>query len=266
MIQYHHVDTKPEVVEYKTCLQCSDKKELASFIANRNRCKDCNNSNRRQKYQTDDVHRRTLITQATVFKRKIVVEKQRLNKLEQESLGENNQACRYCFEIKSKERFRHNRRKCRDCERDDPAERFKRCVRTRIYACLKHLKSKSSIDYLGCSTKEYLSWIMHYNADFTLDNYGPVWHIDHVIPLSKFDITNKTEQLLAFNWRNTMPLSAVENRRKNNKIIPSQLSEHFQKVKQYHIKNNLVLPNNYIELCATHLGAGNPLEPTTTTL
>jgi len=63
-----------------------------------------------------------------------------------------------------------------------------------------------------------------------------------------------------------MPLSAIENLRKSNKIIPSQISEHFEKVKQYHITNNLVLPNNYIELCATHLDAGNSLEPTTTTL
>ena len=27
----------------------------------------------------------------------------------------------------------------------------------------------------------------HYN----IDNYGAVWHIDHVIPISKFDITNE---------------------------------------------------------------------------
>ena len=62
-----------------------------------------------------------------------------------------------------------------------------------------------------------------------------------------------------------MPLSAKENLRKNNKIIVSQLSEHFEKVKQYHIETKLTLPQNYIELCATHLVAGNPLEPLTTT-
>jgi len=38
-----------------------------------------------------------------------------------------------------------------------------------------------------------------------------------------------------------------------------------EKVKQYHIETKLTLPQNYIELCATHLVAGNPLEPLTTT-
>ena len=38
--------------------------------------------------------------------------------------------------------FRYNRLKCRDCERDDPKEKFKRYIRTRIYNCLRN-KNKS---------------------------------------------------------------------------------------------------------------------------
>ena len=260
------MDTKLQNVEHKTCVHCSEKKEVQLFIKNRNKCKECNNKLRRQKYQVDDDHRQSLIQASTTFKHKVAVEKHKQQAIEQERIGENNQLCKYCSEIKLKERFRKNRRKCRDCERDEPTDKFKRYVRTRIYNCLKHRKTKSSIEYLGCSTQDYLSWIMHYNADFTLDNYGPIWHIDHVIPVSRFDLSDPSEQLLAFNWRNTMPLSAKENLRKNNKIIVSQISEHFEKVKQYHIENKLILPQNYIELCATHLVAGNPLEPLTTTL
>jgi hypothetical protein len=53
-----------------------------------------------------------------------------------------------------------------------------------------------------------------------LENHGKEWHIDHVIPISKFDLNNQEEQILAFNWRNTMPLSCKENLSKNNKITP----------------------------------------------
>jgi hypothetical protein len=81
-----------------------------------------------------------------------------------------------------------------------------------------------------------------------------------VIPLSKFDLNNPQEQLIAFNWRNTMPLSSSENLTKNNKILPEQINSHYKKVIQYHKENNIVLPNEYINLFAKHLVDGNPLK------
>ena len=85
----------------------------------------------------------------------------------------------------------------------------------------------------------------------TFENYGKEWHIDHVIPLSKFDITNEEQQLLAFNWRNTMPLSVEENLKKNNKIIKSQIEQHYKNLLEYHIENKLDLPQVFIDLFAT---------------
>ena len=58
-----------------------------------------------------------------------------------------------------------------------------------------------------------------------------------------------------------MALSAQENLKKNNKIITQQITEHLQRLKKYHIENNIELPQEYIELFAKHLVAGNPLEP-----
>jgi hypothetical protein len=94
-----------------------------------------------------------------------------------------------------------------------------------------------------------------------MDNYGDVWHIDHVIPLSKFDLEKEENIELAFNWRNTMPLAANENLSKNNKILPQQIKEHFETLKTYHKDNNIILPLKYINLYAKHLEAGIPLEP-----
>jgi hypothetical protein len=79
-----------------------------------------------------------------------------------------------------------------------------------------------------------------------------------VIPISKFNLDNEEEQLLAFNWRNTMPLSSKENLSKNNKIIHSQVEQHYKKIVDYHIENNLDLPQEYIDLFAKHLDAGSP--------
>ena len=165
--------------------------------------------------------------------------------------------CKYCHEIKSKERFRHNRLRCKDCERDDPLSTIIRRTRTRIIACLRK-KDKHTIEYLGCNCSFYVKWILNNNSKYTFENYGTEWHIDHVIPLSKFDLNNDDEQLIAFNWRNTMPLSCKENLSKNNKILKSQIEQHLTTLLNYHKKNTIEMPQEYIDLFAKHLDAGSP--------
>jgi len=114
-------------------------------------------------------------------------------------------------------------------------------------------KTKHSIEYLGCSSEDYFKWIINYDINCNLSNHGSVWHIDHVIPISTFDLNNEEQQLLAFNWRNTMPLSAQLNLSKNNKIIESQVEQHYKKIVEYHLENKLDLPQVFIDLFAKHL-------------
>jgi len=250
-------DTKPENVKLKICNSCLVEKVETVFNIKREYrqgfCKDCFNNKRRDKYKADESYRQKCIENAISFKKEKKAIRDEEKKVKQELIGIGNMECRYCFEIKPKERFRWNRKKCRDCERDDPKEKFKRYVRTRIYNCLKVHKAKSSIEYLGTSTNDYLDWIMNYNSHYNIDNYGAVWHIDHVIPISHFDLSNENEQLLAFNWRNTMPLSATENLKKNNRIDNEQLTKHFKKLEEYHTNKNIIMPEIFKSLYATHL-------------
>ena len=260
-------DTKPENV--KCCSKCNINKDISDFREKRFFFKSCDNENKRlkyndnkelrdkinekrkEKYKTDEEHRKKLIKQAGDFKHIKVIEKQKLKEEENQKIGLENKQCKYCNEIKLKTMFRHNRLKCRDCERDEPLEKFKRKIRCRIYLSLKK-KNKHTIEYLGCSTDEYLKWMLHNNNGYNLDNQGIIWHIDHVIPLSHFDLENEDEQMIAFNWRNTMPLSAKENLTKNNKIIKSQIEQHYKNLVEYSIENKLDLPQVFIDLFATH--------------
>ena len=249
-----------------TCTLCNITKSITLFVRRSfNTCKDCMNIKRRKNYQNNEEHRIKAIAGATKHKQKkkaIRDEKKlvELKKLEEE-IGEDNTICKYCKDVKPKTHFRHNRLKCKDCEREDPFEKFKSYSRTRIYNCLKRNKNKHDHEYLGCMPSEYLQWICFNAKDFTLENYGKVWHIDHVIPLSKFNFENEQEALLAFNWRNTTPLLARDNLVKNNKIIPSQIEQHLETLTDYHKKNSIELPQVYIDLYARFLEAGTPLEP-----
>ena len=75
------------------------------------------------------------------------------------------------------------------------------------------------------------------------------------------DLDDEEEQLIAFNWRNTMPLSAKENLSKNNKIIRPQIKQHVKNLLEYHKNNKMKMPQKYIDLFARHLVAGSSLEP-----
>ena len=178
----------------------------------------------------------------------------------EEKIGKDNTICKYCKKVKPKDRFRHNRLKCRDCERDDPKYILHKRVRSRIHSALIGKKTKHTHEYLGCSREEYIKWLKNNKNNFTLENYGDVWHIDHVIPLSRFNLENEKELYLAFNWRNTMALSAKENLSKNNKILPQQIKKHLKTLENYHKDNNMKLPQEFKNLYAKYLEAGNPLE------
>ena len=246
------------------CSICHISNELYRMNEGTDICKICfNNLKRREKYKNNIEFREKAIKDATEFKQKKKAERDKIKEAKikelEEEIGEENTICKYCKKVKEKTRFRHNRLKCKDCERDDPKEKFNRNIRSRIYIALKN-KTEHTIKYLGCSTSEYIKWIGYHIEDFTLEDFGKKWHVDHVIPLSRFDLEDDDEVFIAFNWRNTMPLSVKENLTKNNKILPQQIKKHVKTLKKYHKENNIELPQKFTKLYAKHLEAGNPLE------
>lgn len=79
-----------------------------------------------------------------------------------------------------------------------------RCFKTMalIGCSIEHLK-----DHLEDQFVEGMSW----------ENMGK-WHIDHIIPSSRFDLFDPIQQKLCFNWTNLQPLWAVENLQKRDKL------------------------------------------------
>ena len=52
----------------------------------------------------------------------------------------------------------------------------------------------------------------------TLENYGKVWHIDHCLPISYFNLFNEDELKKCFNYVNLRPMRSKENLSKGSKI------------------------------------------------
>jgi len=210
--------------ETKICKICSIEKQLADLIKNRNLCKDCNNKNYRDLYKNDEE-----------FRRKVLLKDKNKNR----DVSNKAQVIRY----------------------NNPINRFIKVQRSRIAIALKN-KQKHTIEYLGCDSEKYFNWLKYnFNENYNFENYGDIWHIDHVIPIYAFNFNNENEQLLALNWRNTMPLLVCDNLKKGRKIYKFQIEQHYKKLVEYHIENNIEMPQEFIDLFAKHLVAGSPLEP-----
>jgi hypothetical protein len=163
----------------------------------------------------------------------------------------------------NKDSYLNNNRKWREENKDilneqarerckvDENYRLKKALRTRIYSCLK--KDKPTMEYVGCDLEFLKQWLeSNFKEDMTFENYGSNWHVDHVIPCSKFDLTNEEEIKNCFRWTNLQPLNASENMSKHNIINSDEVKSHYKKVKSFAKKYNITLPKfdykKYIEI------------------
>jgi hypothetical protein len=242
----------------KRCSKCNETKPNNLFIKNRNICKSCNNIRRKELYD--------IVTIKT------------------------SNVCNICDKTKDIVLFIRNRNICRDCNNDkrkkeynenedtrkriikgryiskvkrlktNPVFKFICNQRSRIYNALRN-KQKTTIEYLGCNSTEFFNWLSYnFDENINFENYGSYWHIDHVIPISNFNLENVAEQTICFNWRNTCPLSVKENLTKNNSLVSLQIEQHYKKLLLYHKEKNIKMPQEIIDLFAKHLVDGNLLK------
>ena len=79
-------------------------------------------------------------------------------------------------------------------------------------------KATNIIDLLGCSKEFYfncIKWQLPYEMND--DEFKKRFHIDHVRPISSFDLSDPENQYGAFHWTNTQPLLISKNLSKGAK-------------------------------------------------
>lgn len=109
--------------------------------------------------------------------------------------------------------------------RTDPMFRMAGYFRSRLGSMLKgEERHLSTLKMLGCSL-EFLKRHLESKFDHKMNwkNYGSYWHVDHIVPLSAFDLSDPRQVALAMNWQNLQPLEAIANKSKNGKVTHPQL-------------------------------------------
>ncbi len=104
------------------------------------------------------------------------------------------------------------------CERRKTDINFKLSglLRNRVSRAIKF---GSAVRDLGCSIDELkLHLESKFQSEMTWENHGK-WHIDHIIPLCSFDLTNRDQFLQACHYTNLQPLWATDNIRKGGKLV-----------------------------------------------
>lgn len=100
--------------------------------------------------------------------------------------------------------------------------KLRKRLRQRIRQALhNNQKSGSAVKDLGCSISELKTYLeSKFQDGMGWDNYGFYgWHIDHIKPLSSFDLSNREEFLKACHYTNLQPMWAEENMKKKDKLF-----------------------------------------------
>lgn len=106
------------------------------------------------------------------------------------------------------------------------------CGRTRTM--LKTTQSNKHNNLVGCTPATLKKWLQfQFSKCMNWDNYGEYWEIDHVVPLSIFNMVHKSQQVLACNWTNMRPIQVEVNKLKSNSIQQDVIFEHMLKLQQF---------------------------------
>ena len=120
---------------------------------------------------------------------------------------------------KNREYLPTKKQKIKERRLVDENFRLAEVIRSKVHKMLRGTPT-SYRDLLGMDFDAFKDWMaFQFDGDMSWDNYGTVWHIDHVLPMSRFDLTDPTNRAICFAWTNLQPLRVSENRQKSNTIF-----------------------------------------------
>lgn len=123
---------------------------------------------------------------------------------------------KHCDKIKAYKREYYHRTKT------NPIVLLRSRIRVRLCMLMRRAittKSRRAVELLGCSVESFKLYLeSKFEPGMSWQNYGVHgWHIDHIVPVSLFDLTSPDHQKVCFHFSNLQPLWALDNIRKGAK-------------------------------------------------
>ena len=199
----------------KVCNTCDLKKDISNFYKHKTNpdgytyiCKECDLKRRGKHYISNK-------EETLEYQKKYREENKELIKKREKRFRQGNLIR---LRREANERYQSNKdeitKRLREKYRTDTKFRLNRCMSSGIYGCLKENKKgyhwEDLVPYTIDELKKHLE--PKFKQGMSWDNYGE-WHIDHIIPKSKFNFS-KPEHIdfqKCWSLENLQPLWASEN-------------------------------------------------------
>lgn len=225
----------------KRCTKCKEEKNFSQFYKNstakdgfRPHCKVCVSAHEK-KYKENNPEK------VLASKRKYAEKNREKILASRRKYAENNKekvlASKRQYHQNNREKILANRRKYAENNREKNLARQRKykkrkratcpkfkmihCLRERLRAVLRGKnKSASTMALLGCTVEELHNYLeKQFVEGMTWENRGTVWHADHMVPSTSFDLSDPEQQRRCFHFSNLQPLLASDNMNKGNKNI-----------------------------------------------
>lgn len=215
----------------KYCKYCETDKPLNNFKVGRNKCKECQKLDWKQYYSENCDHlkqKRRINYHSDPEKHKLEMKvsyekhkEKRLKSVQEYYEHHKKEIDEYRTNYWKRPENKKRRSETKKLRRlNDPSFRILCNIRSRIANALRSgTKPSSTKKALGCTTTQLTQYLeSKFQPGMSWDNYGD-WHIDHIIPLSSFDLTDPDEFLKACHFTNLQPLWAIDNLKKGSKLL-----------------------------------------------
>ena len=218
-----------QTVNSKVCTKCNVEKSFDEFNKDkykkdglRSECKECEKQHR-QANKEKISERAKQYNQAN--KEKISEQKKQYRQANKEKISERMKQYNQKLEVKTRRKERNNER-----YKTDP----KFHLNNTMSCGIRHSLKKRNSSKCGSNWSNYVDYTLEQLAEhlenqfddkMTWENQGSYWHIDHIIPVSRFNFTSPYDEEFKKCWAlsNLQPLEAIENIRKHDKTMEEWL-------------------------------------------
>lgn len=207
----------------KHCSRCKIEKTIEHFSKCKTskdgyhpHCKDCKKLYR---MQTQTEYNKKYYQKN---KDKILESNKAYREAHQEEISEQRREYRKVHKEHIKEKYKEylpvRKAKIKERRKEDNTFRLSEILRGKIHKMIDG-KETSYMSLIGCDIDTLKHWLeFQFDENMTWENLGSYWQIDHILPISKFDLNDTNQQRICFSWTNLQPLHKTENRQKSNRI------------------------------------------------